>query len=96
MTEEVRKYTQRLPARLHNFARDEAHRQRTSLNEYIVSLVQQEFEINEQVQTAEYLAKNEPGILMQMKKEWNEMIEAEVAKQVAERMKELQKNKTEE
>ena len=38
--EEIRKYTQRLPARLHDFASEEAYRRRMSLNEYIISLVE--------------------------------------------------------
>jgi hypothetical protein len=55
--EEIRVFTQRLPAHLHAFARDEAYRQRISLNEYITSLVKADFEHNEYLQSPEHFER---------------------------------------
>ena len=57
--EEIRQIGLRLPAYLHEFARDEAYRQRVSLNAYITSLIKKGFEHREYLQSPEYLERQE-------------------------------------
>jgi len=87
--EEIRKYTQRLPAYLHDFAREEAYWQRISLNEYIVSLVKADFEFKQYEQSPEH-AKRLAELEIRTKETETRM--ATMEQRLKEKQEQLEKN----